>query len=60
MKINEQIIGEGRAFIIAEAGLNHNGDFDTALALIKKARECGADAVKFQTFHAKKLISFRQ
>ncbi len=57
MKINEQIIGEGRAFIIAEAGLNHNGDFDTALALIKKARECGADAVKFQTFHAKKLIS---
>ena len=57
MKINEQIIGEGRAFIIAEAGLNHNGDFDTALALIKKARECGADAVKFQTFSAKKLIS---
>jgi len=57
MKINEQIIGEGRAFIIAEAGLNHNGDFDTALVLIKKARECGADAVKFQTLNAEKLIS---
>jgi len=56
MRINEQIIGEGRTFIIAEAGLNHNGDFDTALALIRKAGECGADAVKFQTFDTEKLI----
>ena len=56
MLISNKEIGKGRTFIIAEAGLNHNGDFDTALALIKKASECGADAVKFQTFNSKKLI----
>jgi len=37
-------------FIIAEAGINHNGDFDLALQLVKKAKEAGADCVKFQTF----------
>ena len=37
-------------FIIAEAGVNHNGDFDTAIELIKVAKDSGADAVKFQTF----------
>jgi sialic acid synthase SpsE len=56
MLISNKEIGKGRTFIIAEAGLNHNGDFDTALALIRKAGECGADAVKFQTFDTEKLI----
>lgn len=37
-------------FIIAEAGINHNGDFDIALRLIDEAKRSGADCVKFQTF----------
>ena len=36
------------AFIIAEVGINHQGDVEIAKKLIKKAKECGADAVKFQ------------
>lgn len=43
--------------IIAEAGVNHNGDYDKALALIDAAAEAGADYVKFQTFKASKLAS---
>ena len=39
-----------KTFIIAEAGNNHEGNFNIAKKLILKAKECGADAVKFQTF----------
>jgi N,N'-diacetyllegionaminate synthase len=45
------------AFIIAEAGVNHDGNLDTALALIDAAADAGADAVKFQTFVANSLAS---
>ncbi|NQT32342.1 MAG: N-acetylneuraminate synthase, partial [Candidatus Omnitrophica bacterium] len=38
-----------KIFIIAEAGVNHNGDLETAKKLIDVAAEAGADAVKFQT-----------
>ncbi|MGE4465977.1 N-acetylneuraminate synthase [Sphaerochaeta sp.] len=44
-------------FIIAEAGVNHNGDINTAKKLIDAAVEAGADAVKFQTFKAEKIVS---
>ena len=44
-------------FIIAEAGVNHNGDIKLAKELIDVAVEAGADAVKFQTFKAKNLVS---
>ncbi|WP_422007620.1 N-acetylneuraminate synthase [Roseivirga pacifica] len=43
--------------IIAEAGVNHNGDIDTAKRLIDVAVEAGVDLVKFQTFKADKIVS---
>ena len=46
-------------FIIAEAGPNHNGDFDTALRLVDAAKHAGVDCVKFQTFVSEELISKR-
>ncbi|MCM3590174.1 N-acetylneuraminate synthase [Brevibacillus borstelensis] len=46
-----------RTFVIAEAGVNHNGSLDLAKELIKRAAEAGADAVKFQTFTAASIIS---
>lgn len=44
-------VGEGRCFIIAEIGNNHNGSFDLAIELIDEAIEAGADCVKFQMRH---------
>lgn len=46
-----------KVFIIAEAGDNHNGDYNTALKLVDKAVEAGADCVKFQTFITENVIS---
>lgn len=46
-----------KIFIIAEAGVNHNGSIEIAKSLIDVAVEAGADAVKFQTFKAEKLVS---
>ncbi|MFT7860921.1 MAG: N-acetylneuraminate synthase [Sulfurimonas sp.] len=43
-------------FVIAEAGVNHNGNIDLAKQLIDIASKAGADAVKFQTFKAEKLV----
>ena len=45
-----------KVFIIAEAGVNHNGDIEIAKRLIDAASSAGADAVKFQTFKAEKLV----
>jgi N-acetylneuraminate synthase len=46
-----------RTIIIAEAGVNHNGDINTAMKLIDAAAEAGVDYVKFQTFKAEELVS---
>jgi N,N'-diacetyllegionaminate synthase len=46
-----------KTFIIAEAGVNHNGSIELAKQLIDVAVNAGADAVKFQTFKAEKLLS---
>ena len=45
-----------RTLIIAEAGVNHNGDLDLARQLIEAAAAAGADLVKFQTFNANRLV----
>ena len=56
MIIGERKIGpEQKPFIIAEVGINHNGDLDTAFRMIEKAKILGFEAVKFQTFSAKEF-----
>lgn len=46
-----------KTLIIAEAGVNHNGELDMAKRLIVAAADAGADLIKFQTFNAKNLVS---
>ena len=49
LQLGNKNVGDGHpAFIIAEIGINHQGDVNIAQDLIQKAKECGADAVKFQ------------
>jgi N,N'-diacetyllegionaminate synthase len=52
-----RIGGNARVFIVAEAGVNHNGNPDLARRLVDAAAECGADAVKFQTFTVDALLT---
>lgn len=46
-----------KTLVIAEAGVNHNGNIDLALEMVDAASEAGADIIKFQTFTAKKLVT---
>jgi N,N'-diacetyllegionaminate synthase len=46
-----------KTLVVAEAGVNHNGDLETALRLVDAASEAGADVVKFQTFSADRLAT---
>lgn len=59
MEIDGVTIGEGSVYFIAEAGVNHNGDMALAEELIKTAADAGANAVKFQTFTADRLVTER-
>lgn len=58
MEVAGRRIGQGQhVFIIVEAGVNHNGDLKRAYALVDAAAEAVADAVKFQTFSADRLVT---
>lgn len=58
MLIAGRSVGQGfPCFVIAEAGVNHNGDFALACRLVDAAADAGADAVKFQTFSAEQVIA---
>lgn len=46
-----------KIWIVAEIGCNHNGSEAVARKMVSEAKKCGVDAVKFQTFKAKNLIS---
>ena len=49
------MINQNHTLIIAEAGVNHNGDLDLAMKLVDAAVFAGADVVKFQTFNSNEL-----
>ncbi|HZY31970.1 MAG TPA: N-acetylneuraminate synthase [Candidatus Methylomirabilis sp.] len=58
IEIAGRLVGPGHpCFVIAEAGVNHNGDLALAKRLVEAAATAGADAVKFQTFSAERMAS---
>ena len=58
IKVGNKMVGTGHPVcVIAEAGVNHNGDPDLAFKLLESARNAGADCVKFQTFKAESVVS---
>jgi len=60
-KIKDRIVSSNQPpYCIAEVGINHNGELNRALKMIKVAKDCGVDAVKFQTFRANEFCGESQ
>src|SRR3989344_34230 len=57
IKIEDKLIGNNYVFVIAEAGVNHNGSLVLAKKLVDVAKEAGADTVKFQTFKSEDFVT---
>jgi sialic acid synthase SpsE len=58
IQIGGRTLGRGmKPFVVAEAGINHNGEKNKALQMIEVAKNSGADAIKFQTFKANEVIT---
>jgi N-acetylneuraminate synthase len=58
IEISGRLVGPGHpCFVIAEAGVNHNGSLEMARQLVDVAAQAGADAIKFQTFKAESLVT---
>ena len=58
VKIGNRLVGNGEpVFIVAEAGVNHNGVLGLAMNLVDVAKEAGADAVKFQTWKTEEIVT---
>jgi sialic acid synthase SpsE len=58
LTFGKRVVGAGHpAFVIAEAGVNHNGKLDLAFQLVDAAITARADAVKFQTFIASEVLT---
>jgi len=61
VQIADRTIGEGfPPFIVAEVGINHNGELEKAFQMITVAKEAGVDAVKFQTFKAEEFVGNKE
>ena len=56
-KIGKKVIGANKVFIIAEIGINHNGDLSTCKKLVYEAKKSGADAVKLQIINPEESYS---
>jgi N-acetylneuraminate synthase/N,N'-diacetyllegionaminate synthase len=58
IEVADYLIGEGEpCFVVAEAGVNHNGDIQLAKKLVDVAKDAGADAVKFQTWKTEEIVT---
>src|SRR5512139_3246832 len=58
IRIGDRTIGENHpTYFIADIAANHDGDLERALMLIRRAKEAGADAAKFQNFRAPQIVS---
>ena len=56
----KNLINKNKFFVIAEAGCNHEGDFETALKMVREAAKSGAHAIKFQSFTMNNLFAVKE